>query len=494
MEWLSVLPPLVAIIIVIWKKEVILALLSAVFTSELILASQHHSNALFHAFIGFIERIISVVSSGGNARILVFSLLIGALLAYVRDSGGVTAMVEKLVHKGIAKSKRQVGGLTMFTGMVIFIESNLSVLTAGILSRDLFDKFKMSRARLAYIIDSTSAPVCILVLLNGWGAYVLALLNNYELGQSSVSILWGSVAFNFYAIIALLMVLYTVVTDRVHGPMKATESALNTDDGIQNDAASSELKQQSSLAQSALEEASNVSQAVLSQNVLQEAIVPATKARFMLLPLLSMIFGMFFFMYWSGDGDITQGSGSKSVLYATCLALAVSYFLLRFYKRFDHKELVEIGFKGIGELLPLVTIVLLSLTLGASLKELGTGYFIAGIVGDYLPLILVVPMLFLAGAVISFSTGTSWGTFAILIPIGVPLIQALGLPPSLVIAAILGGGIFGDHCSPISDTTAVSAIASGCDLLEHVKTQMPYALFGGALTLVAYVIASIIMI
>jgi len=222
--------------------------------------------------------------------------------------------------------------------------------------------------------------------------------------------------------------------------------------------------------------------------------VPATKARFMLLPLLSMIFGMFFFMYWSGDGDITQGSGSKSVLYATCLALAVSYFLLRFSKRFDHKELVEIGFKGIGELLPLVTIVLLSLTLGESLKELGTGYFIAGIVGDYLPLILVVPMLFLAGAVISFSTGTSWGTFAILIPIGVPLIQALGLPPSLVIAAILGGGIFGDHCSPISDTTAVSAIASGCDLLEHVKTQMPYALVGGALTLVAYVIASIVMI
>ncbi len=494
MEWLSVLPPLVAIIIVIWKKEVILALLSAVFTSELILASQQHSNALFHAFIGCIERVISVVSSGGNARILVFSLLIGALLAYIRESGGVTATVEKLVNKGIAKSKRQVGGLTMFTGMVIFIESNLSVLTAGILSRDLFDKFKMSRARLAYIIDSTSAPVCILVLLNGWGAYVLALLNNYELGQSSVSILWGSVAFNFYAIIALLMVLYTVVTDRVHGPMKATELVLNADDGTQKNTAASELIQQSSLEHLALEEASTVPQEVLSQNVLQETMVPATKARFMLLPLLSMIFGMFFFMYWSGDGDITQGSGSKSVLYATCLALAVSYFLLRFSKRFDHKELVEIGFKGIGELLPLVTIVLLSLTLGESLKELGTGYFIAGIVGDYLPLILVVPMLFLAGAVISFSTGTSWGTFAILIPIGVPLIQALGLPPSLVIAAILGGGIFGDHCSPISDTTAVSAIASGCDLLEHVKTQMPYALVGGALTLVAYVIASIVMI
>lgn len=497
MDWLSVLPPLVAIIIVIWKKEVILALLTAVFTSELLLASQEHSNVIFHAFIGSLERVISVVSSAGNARILIFSLLIGALLAYVRDSGGVTATVEKLVNKGIAKSKRQVGALTMFTGMVIFIESNLSVLTAGILSRDLFDKFKMSRARLAYIIDSTSAPVCILVLLNGWGAYVLALLNNYELGQSSVSILWGSVAFNFYAIIALLMVVYTVVTDRVHGPMKTAELALNTSDKTKGTIESDDLSQRSSIAETTLQSTVSqkaVPQETLSQAILQETMVPATKARFMLVPLLSMIFGMFFFMYWSGNGDITQGDGSKSVLYATCLGLAVSYFLLRFSNRFEHQELVEIGFKGIAELLPLVTIVLLSLTLGASLKELGTGYFIAGIVGEYLPLILVVPMLFIAGAVISFSTGTSWGTFAILIPIGVPLIQALGLPPSLVIAAILGGGIFGDHCSPISDTTCVSAIASGCDLLEHVKTQMPYALFGGALTLVAYIIASIVMI
>jgi len=473
MEWLSVLPPLVAIIIVVWKKEVIMALLAAVFTSELLLATEYEHTAVYHAFIGFIERIISVVSSAGNARILIFSLLIGALLSYVRHSGGVTALVEKLVNKGIAKSKRQVGSLTMFTGMVIFIESNLSVLTAGILSRDLFDKFKMSRARLAYIIDSTSAPVCILILLNGWGAYILALLNNYDLGQSSVSVLWGTIGFNFYAIIALLLVIYTVTFDKLHGPLKATETVLHSQS-------------------SANIEHDNKTESV--SDLTEETLIRPTKARFMLVPLLSMIFGMFFFMYQTGNGDITQGSGSKSVLYATCLALVIAYFLLLFSKRFSHEKLVQLGFSGIGELLPLVTIVLLSLTLGASLKELGTGLFIAGIVGEYLPLVLVVPMLFLAGAVISFSTGTSWGTFAILIPIGVPLIQTLGLPPSLVIAAILGGGIFGDHCSPISDTTCVSAIASGCDLLEHVKTQLPYALFGGALTLVGYFIISVILL
>lgn len=463
MEWLSVIPPLIAIVVVLWRKEVILALLMAIFSSELLLAYQNHSNAVFHAFIGSIERIISVVSSPGNARILIFSLLIGALLAYVRASGGVTAMVNKLVSKGIAKSKRQVGTVTMFTGMVIFIESNLSVLTAGILSRDLFDKFKMSRARLAFIIDSTSAPVCILILLNGWGAYVLGLLNNYELEQSSMSILWGTIPFNFYAIIALLMVAYTVVTDKVYGPLKQSELKLHKVDET-------------------------------NQELLTEELVKPTKARFMVVPLVSMIAAMFFFMYWTGNGDITQGSGGESVLYATCFAVAVAYFLLLLSKRFSHQELVDVGFSGLAELLPLVTIVLFSLTLGASLKELGTGLFIAGFVGDNLPLVLIVPMLFVVGGIMSFSTGTSWGTFAILIPIGVPLIQTLGLPPSLVIAAILGGGVFGDHCSPISDTTCVSAVASGCDLLEHVKTQLPYSLFGGALALTAYFVASYIMV
>ncbi|WP_293764349.1 Na+/H+ antiporter NhaC family protein [uncultured Paraglaciecola sp.] len=457
MHWYSILPPIIAIVIVFWRKEVILALVAAILSAEWLLAYQNKTEVLFTGTIGSIERVIDVVVSAGNTRILLFSLLIGALLAYMRYSGGVTATVEMLINKGVAKSKKQVGLLTMFTGTVIFIESNLSVLGSGILARGLFDKFKMSRARLAYIIDSTSAPICILILLNGWGAFILALLSNYEFEQSAVSILWGTIPLNFYAIIALGLVLYTILADRVHGPMKDAEKELMKLEG-------------------------------------EQVAVSATKARFMLLPLASMILAMVGFMLWTGNGDIASGNGSKSVLYATIFACFVAYILLLSSKQYTHKELVDTGFKGMGEILPLVTIVLFSLTLGASLKELDTGIFVSNIVGDYLPISLIVPVLFLAGAMMSFSTGTSWGTFAILIPIGVPLIQTLGLPPSLVIAAILGGGIFGDHCSPISDTTAVSSIASGCDLLTHVRTQMPYALFGGVLAFVGYFIASLIMI
>ena len=457
MDWVSIIPPLVAIIVVFWKKEVILALLLAVLCAEaLLLAVAGNGNVLL-APINAIEQAVNTAASPGNTRVLIFSVLVGALLAYIRDSGGVTATVNYLVGKGVARSRRQVGGITMFTGIAVFIESNLSVLTSGIFARGLFDKFRMSRARLAYIIDSTSAPVCILILLNGWGAFVLSMLDGYDLNASAATILWGSVPLNFYALFTLAIVAYTIIRDKVHGPMKAEEAMQHKIDS-------------------------------------NPEIQPATKARFMLVPLLVMVVSMVAFMLWTGNGNIAQGSGSKSVLYATALATSVAYILLLSHGRFTHQQAVTVGFKGMGELLPLVTIVLLSLTLGNSLKALGTGVFVAGIVGEYLPLVLIVPMLFLAGAVMSFTTGTSWGTFAILIPIGVPLIQTLGLPPSLVIAAILGGGIFGDHCSPISDTTAVSSLAAGCDVLTHVKTQMPYALVAGGLTLVAYFITSLIMI
>ena len=447
-DWLSVLPPLVAIATVLWRREVILALVLAVFTSELILQGSALPGTGL-AFVTTLERIAAVFGDADNARILLFSLMIGALIAYMRQSGGVTALVNALVNRGIARNGRQASLLTSAVGAAVFVESNLSVLTAGILSRGLFDRFGLSRAKLAYIIDSTSAPICILILLNGWGAYILALLGQYSFDQSAASILWGTVGLNFYALVTLAIVFFTAWTGKTFGPLSRSEARAHDEE--------SEL-----------------------------AGVEASHPAYMLVPLLVMIVSMVAFMLWTGNGTLAAGNGSKSVLYAVSLACLLAYLMMLASRRFSHADLVKTGFEGMAELLPLVTIVLLSLALGASLKDLGTGTFIAGLAGDFLPPFLVAPMLFLVGALISFSTGTSWGTFAILIPIGMPLAAALGLPPSLVLAAILGGGVFGDHCSPISDTTCVSAIASGCDLLEHVRTQLPYALTGGTAALVLY--------
>ncbi|PCI68720.1 MAG: sodium:proton antiporter [Gammaproteobacteria bacterium] len=499
MEWLKILPPLVAVFFVIWKKEVILALMMAIFTSEWLLIASHESLGPVIGGLNTLERIVEVFSDPGNTRILIFSLMVGALLSFMRVSGGVTALVKKLISKGLAKSARQVSLMASFTGVAVFIESNLSVLTAGILSRGLFDKFGISRAKLAYIIDSTSAPVCILILLNAWGAYVLALLGNYELGASSAEILWGTIPFNFYAIITLAIVFYTAYTGKYYGPLA---TSLNNEEIAQKALAEN-------LAQTGLVGTGSAGKDLAGTDVAGTELASTQtdtsskdldeenengKARYMLLPLLTMIGGMVGFMFWTGDGVMSAGSGSKSVLYATTLACMVAYAMMLMSGHFKHTKLVKIAFEGMSELLPLVAIVLLSLALGSSLKELGTGIYIAQIVGDFLPLYLVAPMIFIVGGVIAFSTGTSWGTFAILIPIGIPIIETMGLPASFILAAILGGGVFGDHCSPISDTTAVSAIASGCDLLEHVKTQLPYAATGGVITIFAYLITGLIIL
>jgi Na+/H+ antiporter NhaC len=456
MDWLSVIPPIVAIAVVLWRKEVIAALLLGIFASELLqLAFAWYSPGA--ATINTVERVVGVFNSPDNTRILIFSLMIGALLAFIRLSGGVAATVDSIVNKGVAKNGKHASLLTSAVGGVIFVESNLSVLSAGILARGLFDRFGLSRAKLAYIIDSTSAPVCILILLNGWGAFVLVLLSQYEFNMPAVQILWGTVWLNFYALVTLIIVLWSSATQRWFGPMASSPAGVGLD-------------------------------------VHLEEHVVASKPRFMVIPLLVMILGMIGFMLWTGDGSLADGSGSKSVLYATTLATLVAYLQMLASRRFGHRKLVKIGMQGMGDLLPLVAIVLLSLALGRSLGDLGTGAFIANIVGGNLPNFLIPATLFLAGGLISFSTGTSWGTFAILIPLGMPLALSLDLPPSLLLAAILGGGVFGDHCSPISDTTAVSAIASGCDLLEHVRTQLPYALVGGMIALIMYLVAGLVML
>lgn len=456
MDWLSIIPPVVAIAVVLWRKEVIVALLLAIFSAELLqVALTWHAPG--SATIQTVERIVGVFASADNTRVLIFSLMIGALLAYMRVSGGVAAMVDSLVGRGVAKNDRQAALLTSAVGGVVFVESNLSVLTAGILSRGLFDKFGMSRAKLAYIIDSTSAPVCILILLNGWGAFVLVLLGQYEFAITSAQVLWGTVFLNFYALVTLVIVFWTSATGRWYGPLARSEAGVGLDVHL------------------------------------EEKIEPS-KPRFMVVPLAVMIAGMVGFMLWTGDGSLADGSGSKSVLYATALATLVAYFMMLASGRFHHTDLVKAAMQGMGDLLPLVSIVLLALALGQSLGELGTGDFIAGLVGGNLPNFLIPAMLFLAGALISFSTGTSWGTFAILVPLGMPLALSLDLPPSLLLSAILGGGVFGDHCSPISDTTAVSAIASGCDLLEHVRTQLPYALVAGMIALVMYLVAGVVLL
>jgi len=468
--WFSILPPLLAIALAVWKREVLLALVLGIWLSEALivagganttLASTAAENPLVVfvlyllelvglSFVGTLDRIVAVFGGKGDTRVLLFGLLVGALLELMRVSGGVAALVHRLANAGLTRNERQVGILASLIGILVFVETSLSVLAAGVVSRRLFDRFSMSRARLAFIIDSTCAPISVIFLLfNAWGAYVMELMQGYDVDINQT--VMGSIPFNFYAILILLMVGYTAITTRVHGPLRQSEK-------------------------------------VVAQNDTHMEIEEPTRARYMTVPLSTLIVSMIFFMYYTGDWVFKKGSGSTSILLATTLSILVALALLTKDRVFTFPKMMEITYQGMGRLLPVVTVMLLSFAIGASCRELGTGPFVAGAVGDFLHPIAVAPLLFVCAGIISFTTGTSWGTFAIMIPVGIPLGLTLGLPPEFLLSAILGGGVFGDHCSPISDTTILSSLASGCDHIEHVRTQIPYALVAGVGAILLYML------
>jgi Na+/H+ antiporter NhaC len=440
----SLLPPFVAIIIAIWRKNALFALLCGVMLCHLMVVNGNPIAGLTSTFFG----ISGVFSSLGNVYIISFSLLIGALVTLMNQSGAVNGFINHLASLNLVKNSRQASILPTVIGTTIFTDTNLSMFTAGMASQKLFDQHKLSRARLAYLVDSTCAPVSILFLVNGWGAYVLGLLDGYSF-DDPVGILIGTVGYNLYAIIAVVMAYYTAFSGKVFGPMKYAESLVNID---------------------------------------EKAIVKhVAPARIMWLPMLTLLLGTFILLWFTGDGDIRRGSGAFSVFWSVVSALLLLVALILSYKLMPLKHIFKVAITGIKTMSPVVVILVLSFAFGDAIKALGTGMYVSQLINVDVPLFLVAPILFIAAAIMAFATGSSWSTFAVLIPIAVPIAQQSGLPIEFLVAAVLGGGIFGDHASPISDTTVVASIASGCDHFEHVKTQLPYALVGAALTILAYV-------
>ena len=447
-EILTVLPPVLAIIVAMLTRNVYAALGLALLASETLIAGLNPAMGA----LGSIDRAAAVFASEGNTRVLLFCLLIGALIAWMRDSGGVEAVVSGLMKRGLVSTPRRAALAPALAGTAIFVETNVSLLSSGVLGQRLFDAHGLSRERLAYIIDSTSAPVSALILLNGWGAYALGLVEPYGF-ESPIGVVAGTIPWNFYALLTLAGVYLTVFTGRVFGPMKTAAT-----------------------------------KAVLAED--EEAVAP-TRSIYMWLPLLTMIGAALGFMAWTGGGNILAGNGSQSILWAVCLAMLVAGVLLAVGKAFPAGGLQARGFAGIAEMVPVVAILFLSIALGDSLRVLGTGTFMAGVAEAFVSPVIVPAVVFVVAGVTAFMTGTSWGTYGIMIPIAMPLAVALGIPPSLALAAVLGGGVFGDHCSPISDTTIIASLAAGCDHIEHVRTQLPYALVAGGIAVAMYLAAGV---
>ncbi len=460
--WLTVLPPVLAIALAIGTRQVYLSLFLGLWLGYGLLADLDPVAGL----TGALDACIAVFADAGNTRVVVFSAMVGALIALTQASGGVAGFVDWIARRQLVTTRRRAALLSWSIGLVVFVESSMTALVNGAVCRPLFDRRKMSREKLAYLCDATAAPVCILIPLNAWGAFVAKQLDN-EGFADPVATLIATMPYNLYAWLALTLAFGVAWTGRDVGPMaKAERRAHETGQVLRPGA-----------------------EPMIGDEVTGLEPPPGAprRARDFVVPVGAMVVMMPVGLYVTGDGDLMKGSGSTSVFWAVLVGVAFAAGLWMSTGA-SLRRVTDVFFKGFGGLMPLAVLMVLAFATGSMTKELGTGAYVSELAKQGLSPALVPAVLFLVACFIAFSTGTSWGTFAIMIPIAAPLAQATPGSEALLLGAVLGGGIFGDHCSPISDTTIIASMAAGSDHIDHVNTQLPYALLAGGAAVAIYVV------
>ena len=484
---LSILPPIIAIGLALWTRQVFLALAVGIWFGYLILAGGHPLTGTLETLNSF----VTVLTDTSNARMVIFSLIIGPLIALVQRSGGVEGFVgnilkylEKIGTKQADKGNRKiVESMAALTGLVLFIESNISLFTVGTLYRPVFDKLKIPREKLAYITDSTSAPSNILVPFNAWGAFIMTLLVVYTQGpnpafENEFEVLVKSIAYNFYPMLTVLLIFFVIWSGKDIGDMKKAETRARDSGKLLRDGAVPMMDD--------------------SVSMLEAKDGTPHRAFNMIVPIASMVVLMPTFLIYTGWGQasgegagkywdaLSKGSGSAAVLYAVCFAILIAMGLYRAQGIMKITEMVDISLKAMAGMTNVAILAVLAFALNAMCKDLGTGQYMADVASGFITPALVPAIIFIIAALIGFSTGTSWGTFAIMIAVAVPLSQEMDVNLHMAVAAALGGGVFGDHCSPTSDTTIIASMATANDHIDHVRTQIPYALIAGGGTVLIY--------
>ena len=466
--WLSILPPVVAIALAIKTREVYISLALFVWLGWTILNS-------WNPILGLVEGVntfLAAITSPGNARTLLFSALIGAIITLTQASGGMEGFINWVEERQLGKSRRAVRLFGIGTSMVLFLESNFGLLVAGAVSRPLFDRAKVSREKLSYILDATCAPKQLLIPINAWGAYIVTLLAAQNIPEPN-RVLISALTLNFYAILAIILVFFVGVTDWNIGPMREAERRIQEEGKLLRDGAEPMMS-------------SDVSMLAAKEGVPKRAVN-------MLLPIIAMVATVPYVLWLTGDGVILNGSGSDAVLWGVIVGILLGAVMYRLQGIMTFREVTSYTIKGIQGLTPVVIVLALAFSIAGTQQALGTGIWLAQVAQARVNPGFVPAILFVIACIMAFSTGTSWGTFAIMIPIVVPMAELLDLHLGLTLAAALGGGIFGDHCSPISDSTIVASMASATDHIDHVRTQLPYAVLAAAGALVLFLGAGFVL-
>lgn len=460
--WLSLIPPLLAIFLAFLTREPVFSLAVACLAGVLLMGQ---------GLLGFPELLAKSLGNRDFMWVCLIEICIGILVAFYQRCGAVNMFSQRV--ESVTKSRVQTQFMAWGLGMFIFFSDYFSPLFVGPVMRDLTDKAHVSREKLAYICDSTSAPVSVLAPITGWAVYITGLLIGIGpilTRQDAMSLFIKSIPFNFYAILSIIMVAF--IAGKVFpefGPMKKAESrAVETGEAIRPGSVpmmSSEL----------------------TNLPVSEKGSPNIWMNFFMPVLIVITVNMVSF-FATGQARVLD-----SFMLAT-VVLGVTMFIQRVDNLSGLMRSIQAGIKGV---LPAVLILSFAYAINFVSREMGTAPYVVESTREWFNPALLPVLVFVLSAFISFATGTSWGTFAIIIPVAVPLAFEFsqGQVTTLVlgtIAASAGGGVFGDHCSPLSDTTVLSSLGAACDHMDHVKTQIPYALVVAALASVIYIFVGIV--
>ncbi|OPA72715.1 sodium:proton antiporter [Campylobacter pinnipediorum subsp. caledonicus] len=496
----TLLPPLIAIVLAFITKDVILSLFIGVFSGTFLISiiNENIFLALIKGFSDIVARIVASMADSWNAGIMLQVLCIGGVVALVTKMGGTKALALWLSKKAKTGISAQIS--TWFMGILIFFDDYANALIVGPIMRPITDKFKVSREKLAFIIDATAAPIAGIAIISTWVGLEISLIKDgYNLigikEINSYGVFIETIPYRFYNIFMLFFIICTAFMAREYGPMLTAERRARNGEIHYGKININDVEDKTLEAKDGIK--------LQSSNAI--------------VPIMVLIIGAFVSFYFSGlgalEGEVlksaqenpfsfntfreTFGAADASVaLFQSALfASIVAIFMGVWRKIFGVKEAIETWVKGWKTMIITIVILLLAWSLSSTIKELGTSKYLVELLSDTTPKFILPTAIFILGSFISFSTGTSYGTMGILMPLAIPLANAVGISSGLEgqelysytiisISAVLTGAIFGDHCSPISDTTILSSMGAGCSHIDHVSTQIVYAVSVGIIAIV----------
>ena len=491
----TLIPPIVAILLAFITKNVVISLFIGVLSGGFILNLTGFNvfGALTQAFLDFINRALNSLSDPWNAGIVMQVLVIGGVINLVAKMGGAKAIAEALAKK--AKTAKSAQLITWFLGICVFFDDYANSLIVGPIMRPVADKMKISRERLAFIIDATAAPIAGLAIISTWIGLEVSLISegfqSIGVEASGFGVFLQTIPYRFYNILILAFIVITIITLREFGPMRKAEISARK-----------------------LKDLTNEEVAVTSSHM--DELEPKEGVKLSIwnaiVPIGALIISAIVAFYYSGYSSIMAGDdiaikaivtnsplsfkailevfaasdASIALLQSALFSTVVAIVMAVWKKIFTISEAIEVWIDGMKGLIITGVILILAWSLGSVIKELGAAEYLVEALNGAIPAFLLPSLIFILGAIISFSTGSAYGTMSILMPLAIPLAYKINPEMSFVIvstSAVLTGAIFGDHCSPISDTTILSSMGAGCSHIDHVKTQMWYALFVAAITI-----------